>query len=566
MKSGALRGNRSRAYCLRSEAALCKKNMARFNPRILLPLFVLLLCYLVFFYRLGDYALWDPDEGRTGVIAKEMAVSGNWLTLTENGSPYYDKPAPYFWLVALALKLLGFGELAVRLPSAVAASLTVGLVCLWGGIQGDWKKGLLGASVLATSLEFAGLGRFGRVDMVFTFFFTAALLGFLWWKERDRVPIWPFFLFLALATLAKGPAGTVLPVLIIIIALALEKKLPILRRMRWLQGTAIFLIVAGSWYLLAGLWDPDYIKSFLWEHNVLRYLTRTEQIKHIEPIYFLLGVLIAGFLPWSLFLPALLHSVWERRNGEGKEERLFLLVWAVTVLIFFSLSRNKLGTYVLPLFPPLALLTADWLKRYAENQETSLWRKRWPLLATLVWLIFLFAAPAISDRFLSDPVPKYLSLDLPLYPIAFFLLLAGAAGLLRRQKWTPWIVACSSLWLILWFYSVKAPEISWVRSTRELARIIKDSAREEVRVVAFRAHSLSFYLATHVELAAHPATVERMLREPVPTVALIKEKQLKEITEPAPSRFFIWKSIPPSALVANFPPSPAGDLSKTPKN
>jgi len=79
------------------------------------------LCYLAFFHALGNYALWDPDEGRSGVIAKEMLDSGEWSSLTLHGEPYYDKPAPYFWLLAVGLKTLGFNELALRLPSGSSA-------------------------------------------------------------------------------------------------------------------------------------------------------------------------------------------------------------------------------------------------------------------------------------------------------------------------------------------------------------------------------------------------------------------------------------------------------------
>ena len=176
-------------------------------------LFLALICYLVFFHGLGRYALWDPDEGRVGVIAKEMVASGNWVTLTQNGAPYYDKPVPYFWLVALCINLLGLSELAVRLPSALAAALTVGFVFLWGSVSGGLKRGLWSGVILATSMEFVALGRLGKMDMVFTFFFTAALLSFLRWKEHGKGSIWPFylFLFLGLASLAKGPVGIILP-------------------------------------------------------------------------------------------------------------------------------------------------------------------------------------------------------------------------------------------------------------------------------------------------------------------------------------------------------------------
>ncbi|MFQ5684612.1 MAG: ArnT family glycosyltransferase, partial [Candidatus Binatia bacterium] len=183
----------------------------RLSKGIHLPSLIALtvVCYCIFFYGLGHYPLWDPDEGRVGEIAKEMVASGNWVTLTHNGLPYYDKPAPYFWLLALGIKLLGLNELAVRLPSALAAGLTIGLVYLWGCVSGGWKRGLWGGLVLATSIEFAALGRFAKMDMLFTFFFSAALFCFLWWRKHGstRRSIWAFYLALALASLTKGPAG-----------------------------------------------------------------------------------------------------------------------------------------------------------------------------------------------------------------------------------------------------------------------------------------------------------------------------------------------------------------------
>jgi len=523
-------------------------------------LFLALICYLVFFHGLGRYALWDPDEGRVGVIAKEMVASGNWVTLTQNGAPYYDKPAPYFWLVALCINLLGLSELAVRLPSALAAALTVGFVFLWGSVSGGLKRGLWSGVILATSMEFVALGRLGKMDMVFTFFFTAALLSFLRWKEHGKGSIWPFYLFLGLASLAKGPVGIILPCLIVGLALAIEKRWERLREMNLVWGLGLIIFISGPWYLVAALRDPEYIKTFFWNHNVLRFFALEKGINHPEPIYFFIPVLLAGFLPWSFFLPPIGHRVWERRHDEGKEERLFLVVWVFTVLLFFSLARNKLGTYLLPLFPPLALLAADAIRQFVADKEGKKWRQRWISYGCLLWLFLLLIASPVGDMILKSRYPQYFPLNFPWFFLSLLFLTAVLAQTLRKERWTPWIISFSSLWLVLWFYGDKAHDISELRSTRSLAQVVKGIAAKDYRVIAIRGESLPFYLSNRVQVVSQPAVVEGLLEEPIPTIALVKEKHLREMNRLPPSKLFVWKAIPSGgALVANFPLIPAQD-------
>lgn len=494
-------------------------------------------------------------------------MSGNWMTLTQNGAPYYDKPAPYFWLVALGLKLLGLSELAVRLPSALAATLTVGSVFLWGSFSGGPRRGLWAGLILATSMEFVFLGRLGKMDMIFTFFFTAALLSFLSWRARGRGFIWLFYLFIGMASLAKGPAGILLPSLIVGATLAIEKKWELFRKMRLLEGVGLVALISGPWYLIANHLDPEYMRRFLWDHNVLRFFTLEKGIHHPEPVYFFIPILLAGFLPWSVFLPAILHHLWEQRREDGKEERLLLSVWAAVVLLFFSLARNKLGTYILPIFPPLALLAADAIGQFVAGQEAKRWRRRWILYGSLFWLFSLFSAPPVSEMILKGRYPQYFPLNLPLVFFSFCSLAAAAGWALRKERWIPWVVSLSSLGLVLWFYGGKVYEISEMKSTRSLAQVVKGNAGKEYRVIAIRAESFPFYLSDHVRLIAHPGVIEGLLQEPIPTVALVKERHLREINHLPHSRFFIWKAIPSGgALIANFPFVPAHDLSNAPKH
>lgn len=541
------------------------------SKEIWFSLLLVFVSYLTFFHGLDHYPLWDPDEGRIGIIAKEMVESGNWTTLSHLGDSYYDKPAPYFWLIAIGFSLFGVGELAVRLPSAAAAILTVGIIYLWARRSGGWKWAWWSGLVLATSGEFVALGRFGKMDMVFTLFFTAALLYFLWWKEpsEGKPWIWPFYLFLALASLVKGPAGVVLPLLIVGISLWLQKRWDLVREMFSLLGVGIAVLVSGSWYLTAAMHDPQYIWSFLLDHNLLRFLTVQEDISHPAPVYYLSLILLAGFLPWSFFLPPALHNLWQRRMDKKQEERQTLTVWALAVLVFFSLSRNQLGTYILPALPPLALLTGDFLERLVEGKDNSLWRRRWVFFGSLVWLCLLLVGPPLAEMLLKPRYPQYFTLQLSFMPVSFLLIVTGIAWYLRRERWIPWLISLSALWIILWFYEVKAHEISESRSAWSMAQIVNRVPPSTYRLVATRPESFFFYLAEDIDnlqTTKSVSSIARMLGEALPTVALVKQKHMKELEHVPSSKLFVWKSLPSAGvLVANFPPPSAQDLGTPPK-
>jgi hypothetical protein len=518
-----------------------------------------LICYCVFFYALGNYPLFDPDEGRSGQIAKEMVGSGNWLTLTHEGEPYYDKPAPYFWLLALGLKFSGLNEWPLRLPSALAACLTVAVVYLWGSVSGHPERGFWSGMVLATSMEFVALGHAARMDMLFTFFFTAALLSFLWWQQRvlEKVWIWLFYVFMALAVLVKGPVGLVLPLLIVFVARGLRNRWALVQEIHLMRGMVIVTVVAGSWYLVAAVYDPEYIWTFLWDHNVVRYFIAEKGENHPRPLYYFLPLLMGGYLPWSLWLPPIFYDLWRHRKEESHEAG-FLFVWAAAVFVFFSLSRNKLGPYILPLFPPLALLTGDFLHRFRESSFAPKWIRLWVLSTSAIWLLLILALFPLSELFLSGRHSYLPSFRQPLLPGTLFILFLVVGWIFRRASWTPWVIALSSLWLVVWFYGAKASEIGELKSSRNLAQFVNGISGKEFRVIALKGDSFSFYLSRELEVVSGTDVAERMLHEEIPTVALVKEKHLRELQIDSPKRLFVWKSVPSeNALLANFPPPPS---------
>lgn len=534
---------------------------ARFALSLLCALAV---CYLAFFYRLGAYGLLDPDEGRSAVIAQEMVRSGNWVTLTQNGRPYYDKPAPYFWLVAAGFNVIGMRELPVRLPSAIAALVLVLTVWLWAARKHGPLRGFLSAAILATAFEFLALGRFGRMDMLLAFFCGAALLYFLWWSEGSglRGP-WPFYVLLALGTLMKGPVGLGLPMLVVAAFVIVRGRWELARRMRLAQGLLLVFAISAPWYFAAWWRDPEYVRAFIWEHNLARYFVSEPGKHHPEPFYYFVPVLLGGFLPWSLYLPVIAARLW-RRRGEISEATFFLLLWVAVVFVFFSLGRNKLGVYILPLFPALALLTAETLR---ESQAPGARGENlWMASVTALWLIAVLFLPPMTEALLPEPYRELLPMAPPLWPTLALSAVWLLASVSRRALWLACILAASVLQLAVWFLDSRAARVAELRGAKTFAEAAKASAFQGYRAVAFRADSFSFYLGRPVVEAATPQLVGSMLAEPSPTVALIKERHLPQLSANSAPSFYVWKRVAGGgALVANFPYVPAYNLAGLPK-
>ena len=318
---------------------------------------IIAICLLLFFSHIGSRPLWDHDEGRHAATSKDMVVSGDWITPTLNGEPFFDKPAFHNWLVALAFVGFGFTEFAARLPNATLGLGCVLLTYLAGRRLYGPGAALLGAVVLATAAEFFLLSGTIMHDMSLAFFVTLGLtLWFVGYSSDGTDRRWFLLSYAAFggAMLAKGPIGVLLPGAVVFVFLSARRELRFLGRMSLGWGLLIGLAVAAPWYLAIGLRNPDYARYFLVELNFGSFLS--EEVNHPEPVHYYLPVLLVGFLPWSVFLPAALVRAWQRRNEDADGATWFLLFWAGLYLAFFSAAQSKLPTYILPVFPPLALL------------------------------------------------------------------------------------------------------------------------------------------------------------------------------------------------------------------
>ncbi len=389
-------------------------------------LLVLLLWALTAWFGTLDYRkLTGPDEGRYAEISREMAVSGDWLTPRLNGIKYFEKPALQYWATAAAFKIFGFHAWTARLWTALAGFLTV-LVVWWSGrkLFGE-AAGNYAAMVLISNLYFVLMGHFNALDMGLTLFTTLALAGFCFAQREDVTPqeqklgMRLTWVAMAFAVLSKGLIGIVLPGATLILYSLLARDWVLWRRLSIIPGMLIFLAIAAPWFVAVSVVNPEFPWFFFIREHVLRYAT--DEARREGPIYYFVRILLLGMLPWIVVMLDTLWRAAKRGNREdGKLDRpaLILLIWTIFVFAFFSLSRSKLPSYILPIFPALALLMG---RRLAALDASELKARIMPVGLIAVAGLFFIATAA---DYAGDPVSRPL-----LHQYAYWLYAAVAVTL-----------------------------------------------------------------------------------------------------------------------------------------
>jgi len=349
-----------------------------------LPMLLALGCGLMLFVNLGAAALFEPDEGRNAERAREILLLGNWAIPHENFLPALDKPIFFYWLIAISYKLFGISEWSARLPSALAA---IGcLIILYRFVRAERShlESFASVLILATSLQFFLYARIVIFDMTLTFFTSIALFEFYraTVTENRSERLWGCLMMyaaMALATLVKGPIGLAIPGMVIFCYLLITRKWRLLKAIHLIPGAVLYSVIIVPIYAWAEFKNPGYLRYFLWEENVLRFLT--PYFHRSQPWYYYVLVIALGFLPWSVLIPSTVTAHWKKTL---EDRDLFLLLWIVLPLLFFSLSSSKLPHYVLPIFPPLAILTAVRLMEIVHAPGSSArWLLGLPLLVSV---------------------------------------------------------------------------------------------------------------------------------------------------------------------------------------
>jgi 4-amino-4-deoxy-L-arabinose transferase-like glycosyltransferase len=467
-------------------------------PRRLAALAALSL--LLFLPGLWARDFWAPDEPRYAQVTRETLEDGHWLLPHLNGAPYPDKPPMFFWLAAaMGTPFGGVHEASARLVPALAALGTVLLTYAFGRRLFGEEEGFWGAMILATSGKFLWQAQWFQIDMLLTFFETAAML--LLWSaasetrearllspaEREK-RFWMkagAALCLAAALLSKGPVGLI-PAGVLLLWFLLRRDARGLARSGLLWCALIASALVVLWLLAADRWggEPYSAWNAFSRHVVER---ASEGMHHKRPWHYYFPNFAMGFFPWTLFLLAALWSP-PRRHDRGGESWFFLLLWFGFVFALFSAAAEKRDLYILPLYPPAALMTARFLLQHGGE-----FRRGATAMGALLAMLWGAAGGALLWMHLRGGLPWELPasvLPLAVLCLASGLLLGG--NLSRAGRVIP-AVAAWSLAASLLFAFHYAPALNAFKSPRPVAQKASEMGLLERPLASYPAYFPTFF-------------------------------------------------------------------------
>jgi 4-amino-4-deoxy-L-arabinose transferase-like glycosyltransferase len=463
---------------------------------------------VMIFARLGDLPLRDPDEGRNSEIAREMLANGAWLMPTYNGIVYLDKPAFFFRAVATSFSIFGENEFAARLPSALAACGVLLMVYRFCRREYDSETAMLAVIVVATTPAFFAMARHVMSDMILAFFVCGAIFSSYIAEQYEAARRQNWYLLSAagagFATLVKGPVGFLIPLLTLAVFNIVQKNPGWWRRLLHPLNAVVLLAIVLPWFVALTRARPDFARYGLLEESFHRFTTKS--FSRTAPFYYYALVVVGGLFAWSMLLPGAAKAARQTWARLAAADRLFI-VWAIVVVIFFSISKSKLPHYILSAMVALAILTARVFALAWKNPQGMAGRVVFRgLVATamLCLLLAIFLMPPVMSKFVKTRTAEFERVALAFGPATVFLLsLAGiaiAARMLRNVKFG----FAAFLALPLSMVTIGFPAIarySEASSSRELARAL-EKLPEGTEVVGLQsfAPGLPFYSKERIGL------------------------------------------------------------------
>ena len=458
---------------------------------------------LLYFFQLGDSNLVNPDESRYGEIPREMVASGDYVLPRLNGVYYFEKPPLMYWIVAGFLKVFGPDEFAMRATPALFALGGVLLTYAATRRLHDRRAGLAAAIVLGTSLLYFALARILILDMAVSVLMSATLFCFILGVNeppgaRRRWLFYGLYASAALATLTKGLIGFLVTGAVMFLWLLIFNQWRRLRPFYLPTGAILFLAIAVPWHLLAAqrsdAWAHFYFIHEHWE----RFITTVGHDRY-QPWWYFIPVVLGGIFPWMGFLwPAVRDALaggWARRHENARA--WFFVLWAGFIFLFFSKSHSKLIPYILPVFPPLAVLLGAWISRVVTEDAR-------PRLRAGVWIYSLVATGlglGLAYAMLRPGIIRHaaqlqaLRAD-GLYCAFVLLVSAGAVHWLWRNRhaFTVFLTMAAAVMVLLLALADSQDKIARP-GTRELAYLFKAHAKpgEKVYHYAEYFHDFSYY-------------------------------------------------------------------------
>lgn len=403
---------------------------------------------LFYAFCLGSYPLFTPDEGRYSEVAREMVATGDYITPRVNGVPFLDKPILYYWLQALAINLFGLNEWALRFFPALlgVAGCLMNYIC--GRKLFNRRTGIVAALILGTTPLYFASAHYANLDLEVAVWISCTLLSFITAVRNPARPQtgWLFatYIFAALAFLTKGMIGFAFPVMVVGSWIILTWRWDILKRTHLGAGLMLAFVIVLPWYTLAQHENSEFLHYFFVTQQVTRFLSAAEFNSH-APFWFYAPIILAGFFPWTLFAAQSFYQSARHvyKNARLHQDELFLMLWFGIVFLFFSFPRSKTIGYILPVFPPLAMLTANYLVTRFSAMKAYYVR--------LIAYIFASISTAIAITLLALPRYGWLNIDVGISPylttIAVIFIASAVISLLfiRRSFAALLSICCLSI-------------------------------------------------------------------------------------------------------------------------
>ncbi|MDR2769543.1 MAG: glycosyltransferase family 39 protein [Puniceicoccales bacterium] len=462
---------------------------------------VFALLTVLFFWQIAFRPLANPDEGRYAEIAREMLVSGDWITPRLNGILYFEKPPFVYWCTAMGQRIFGENLWGVRFFNALLTLLTCLSVYRFCAHFFNRKVGTIAAGLLGTSALMFGMSQVLTLDGTLGFFVTATLLSFAWgFLETDNRSaqrhFWLAYIFMALAILTKGLIGIVFPAFIGIPWLIYTGYWRKMRQAHIAWGLLLVLLINFPWHYAIATKHAIFCKFYFWHEHFERYFLPTHN--RMKPFYFLLVSFLVGLIPWTFFLPrALILSFKSVKEKTRRNILVFGCLWSVSLITFFSRSQSQLIPYVLPAIPGIIFPLA-----YAFSTPHFLQQCR---IEYFVWatafLITSYFLPSIVAKRALEPLPQFALVSIEL------VLIAGSLGALACLKKSPKLsfsflttTMCGIYFMLpLFFPYFQRLNASWVSQV-----ILQSSEKPSIIYCAYEYfQDLPFYLKQVVGIVDH---------------------------------------------------------------
>jgi 4-amino-4-deoxy-L-arabinose transferase len=409
---------------------------------------IIALFSLLYVVPLGVRPIVIPDEFRYAEIPREMLETGDWVVPHLDGLRYFEKPVLGCWLNAIAIAMFGENAFAVRFFSAVAAGISALFVFfLARRYAGGCFAGVFAAAAFLTCLEVFAVGTFSTLDSMFCMFLTAAMTLFFFAYMENRPRKEACLLVLSgiscgLAFLTKGFLAFAVPAVTIIPFLIWQRRAKEIFRMLWVPVVTAAL-VALPWCLMIYVRENDFWHYFLWTEHIQRLIS-PKGGQHPEPFWFFIPCILIGVFPWTVLLPPVISGLRDTRLGSRGAGSLkdplirFAVCWLLFPFLLFSASRGKLGTYILPCFPPLAVLVSTGLLKYFATGKKKAFTVAVHILLAIVaaLVIFLILSQTMSAAlrlYEQRETWKVVLVTTAFLTYALFLLCASRAANFRKK-------------------------------------------------------------------------------------------------------------------------------------